>query len=106
MNIVAEILAQAEGINWTGVVAQNGPLGVMCAWLMFRVEKKVESVALEVITELHVLGHRINGMTRAMLADVASRETTGNAIKVLIATEMKKLEEEDDVKELRARRKG
>lgn len=45
-----------------------GPLGIICAWFMWRNEK--------LITEIRTLSHRIDGMTRAMLAETLGRENT------------------------------
>lgn len=65
-------LAQA-----TSVVEQHpllysyGPLGFMCSWFMWRGEK--------VISEIRTLSHRIDGITKAMLVDVLSRESCGPA---------------------------
>ncbi len=103
MNVLAELVAQLPDINWASVIAQNGPLGIMCAWLMLRTEKKADSLSSEIVAELQVLGHRINGMTRAMLADVASRETTGDAMRTLVHKEQQNLDAEDEVKEIRWR---
>ena len=44
-----------------------GPLGIFCAWLMWRGERVYDG--------LNKLSHRIDGLTRAMLVDVLSRDT-------------------------------
>lgn len=95
------LLAQMPEASWTNALFAYGPMGVMLGWFMVRGERKMDSV----VTELRVLGHRINGMTRAMLADVAARETTGAALKTLVNSELVKLADEDDVRSLRSRGK-
>lgn len=66
-----ECLAQmgAEASPATILVAY-GPMGVMLGWFMLRYEK--------VIGELRRLSHRIEGLSKAMLVDVLSRETAGS----------------------------
>lgn len=50
-----------------------GPLGAVCAWLMWRAEK-TESKIVNVLGDL---AHRIDGLTRAMLVDMTERESAG-----------------------------
>lgn len=100
------LLAQITEVNWSTALFAYGPLGIMCVFLMYLSNKKLDAIATEVVTELRVIGHRMNGITRAMLADVASRETTGGALKTLVQTELQKLESEDEVKEMRHRAKA
>jgi len=47
------------------VLYAYGPLGVICAWFMWRVEKLIDRISY--------LGHRIDGMTRAMMIEALSR---------------------------------
>lgn len=105
MNIIAQVAQTAPPIlpslTWSSALIIYGPMGAMLVWFATRGER----LARDVINELGVLGHRINGMTRAMLTDVASRETTGLAVKALVHDELKKLDDEKEVRELRARRK-
>lgn len=65
-----------------------GPMGVTLAWFMWRAEKKLEEVALraekrsdQVMEHLGRLSHRINGITKAMLMDVISRDNHHGAAK-------------------------
>ena len=51
------------------VLLSYGPLGIMCAWFMWRAER--------VFTEIRDLAHRIDGLTKALLIDMANRETCG-----------------------------
>lgn len=105
MKTLAEVVSQLPEVNWTNALFAYGPLGIMCAFLMYLSNKKLDSMTTEVVTELRVLGHRINGITRAMLADVAARETTGDALKVLVQDELHKLETEYEVADMRKRSK-
>lgn len=89
------IFAQFPDVNWLTALFAYGPLGIMCAWLMWRSEGKLDALSRDIIAELRVLGHRFNGLTRAMLMDVASRDTTGNALKMLAAAELEKIATED-----------
>lgn len=56
-----------------------GPMGIVLAWFLIRFERLPKAFA--------TLSHRIDGLTRAMLLDVASRENCGNGSK-RIANEM------------------
>lgn len=53
---------------------QYGPLGAMCLWFMFRCER--------LFGEISSLGHRIDGLTKALLVDMANRESCGIQTKV------------------------
>jgi hypothetical protein len=105
MKTIAEIVSQLPEANWTNALFAYGPLGIMCVFLMYLSNKKLDAISVDVITELRVLGHRMNGITRAMLADVASRENTGDALKILVQEELHKLDHEDEVRDIRNRAK-
>lgn len=68
MTTILAVVAQVAADN-AGVLLTYGPLGVMCAWLMWRSER--------VFTELRDLAHRIDGLTKALLVDMANRDTCG-----------------------------
>jgi hypothetical protein len=57
-------------VNFPSMLVSYGPLGMMCLWFALRAETKIDRV----IDRLDYLGHKINGMTRAMLAEIISRE--------------------------------
>lgn len=101
--IAAEVISQMPEVNWANALFAYGPLGLMCVWLMFRTERKLESLSTDVVTELRILGHRINGMSRALLADVAARDSTGEALRTLVNRELQKLEEEPEVRDMRTK---
>ena len=63
MNLVA-LAAEAAP-----VLLSYGPLGIMCAWFMLRSEK--------LFTEIRDLAHRIDGLTKALLVDMANRDSCG-----------------------------
>lgn len=54
-----------------------GPLGIVLAWFMLRGETKLERV----VDRLDRLAHKIEGVTRAMLADVMSRENSDSRVR-------------------------
>lgn len=68
MSTVLAVIAQVAADN-TSVLLTYGPLGVMTAWLMWRSEK--------VFTEIRDLAHRIDSLTKALLVDMANRDTCG-----------------------------
>ena len=71
-----QTIAQAIADNQS-VLLTYGPLGIVCAWLMWRAEKTEARVALM----LKDLAHRIDGLTRAMLVDMTERESAGERTK-------------------------
>jgi len=64
MHFLAQI-AQDNG----PMLLTYGPLGAICAWFMLRGEK--------VVAEIRSLSHRIDGLTRALLVDMAERDNIG-----------------------------
>jgi len=66
--MIFHTIAQTLADNSSALFAY-GPLGIVCAWLMFRMER--------VFTDLRDLSHRIDGLTRAMLVDMTERESAG-----------------------------
>ena len=56
-------------VNPTSAIVIYGPMGAMLAWFMLRVEK--------LIGRVEVLAALIDGLTKAMLLDVVSREGIG-----------------------------
>ena len=67
MNTIAQLAAQIA--DSPGVLLTYGPLGAICVWFMWRAER--------VFTEIRDLGHRIDGLTKALLVDMANRDTCG-----------------------------
>lgn len=85
------ILAQMGDINAPALLFAYGPLGIVCAWMMWQFPKMVG--------EIRNLAHRIDGMTRAMLIDVLSRNGNGNPAAHQAAQEMlAKIEATEEVK--------
>lgn len=90
MNIPAILAQTSTELNPTALLVGYGPLGVFCVWFMFRVEKLITAVnqsPAEFQKSLQTLSHRIDGITRAMLLEVASREG-GNVRSKQLANEM------------------
>lgn len=81
--IIASVLAQIAQDNASALLAY-GPLGVICAWFMFRAEK--------LFGEIRALGHRIDGLTRALLVDLTERDSCGHRTKEFAQEEIAKIE--------------
>ncbi len=62
--------AVAASPETVSILLTYGPLGIILAWFMLRAEQKLERIP----QELRTLGHRLDGLTRALLADVISRD--------------------------------
>jgi hypothetical protein len=102
--MIAEI-AQAlpMEVNWQTLVFAYGPMGVMLWWFANTGARLMR----EMIGEIRVLGHRINGMQRAMLADVMSRDAGGNRNGQEFAEkELQRIEREEEVEEIRKAASG
>lgn len=70
MNTLAVILGQAnEIIASQRMLYAYGPMGIMLGWFMWRGEK--------LMGEIRMLSHRIDGLTKALLMDMISRDTAG-----------------------------
>lgn len=65
--MIAQFFAQAA--DGSGILLTYGPLGAICVWFMWRAER--------VFTEIRDLGHRIDGLTKALLVDMANRDSCG-----------------------------
>jgi hypothetical protein len=80
-----------------------GPMGAMLVWGAYMAQKVLERVVTkheaafdELLKELRRVSHRLNGLERAMLADVISRESSGSESK-RIAQQMLDRSEKADV---------
>jgi len=69
--------AVAASPETVSVLLTYGPLGIILGWFMLRAEQKLEKIP----AELRTLGHRLDGLTRALLADVISRDTGNHKAK-------------------------
>lgn len=63
------------------VLLTYGPLGIVCAWLMWKIERLENKLAETLGAKLGDLAHRIDGLTRAMLVDMTERESAGERTK-------------------------
>lgn len=75
-----KILAQIASDN-AGPLLTYGPLGIVCAWLMWKIERMEKSMVEGLGAKLGDLAHRIDGLTRAMLVDMTERESAGERTK-------------------------
>ncbi len=73
MNTLA-VVEQLTAAAPESLLLTYGPLGIILGWFMWRAESKMDKIP----AELRTLGHRLDGLTRALLADVISRENTHN----------------------------
>lgn len=74
----AHIMAQVAADN--PALYQYGPLGIICAFFMWRDvarDKEREKERKEFLSEIRGLSHRIDGMSKAQLMDICSRENAG-----------------------------
>ncbi len=67
-----------------GLLLAYGPMGVILAWFMIRGEK--------LVLEIRSLSHRIDGLTRALLMDLVSRDSVGVQTKVQARAEIAKID--------------
>lgn len=67
-----------------GALVNYGPMGILLLWFMYRDGK--------IVPEIRSLSHRIDGLTRALLMDLVSRDTTGPATRAAAQQEIAKIE--------------
>ncbi len=67
--LAAVSLAQLPEVTAGNALFAYGPMGIIICWFMFRGEA--------VLKEIRGLANRIDGLTRAMLVDVLSRDNSG-----------------------------
>jgi transposase InsO family protein len=79
MNSLAQLAVENQS-----VLLAYGPMGVILAWFMFRGEK--------LVGEIRSLAHRIDGLTRALLMDMVTRDSVGPATKDAARAEIAKIE--------------
>lgn len=88
MSLISSIAqAQVPELNMTTALVIYGPMGGMIAWFMLRAERS-----------LRTLSHRIDGMTRALLVDVISRDTAGVHAKNSARQMLAEIEAKDEKK--------
>ena len=84
LTLIAQTGISVE-LNPLNVLVVYGPMGVMLAWFMLRFEKMMST-----------LSHRFDGLTRAMLVDVLSRENVGHSTKKTAQEMLSKIAARDD----------
>lgn len=77
-----QILAQVAETN---PLATFGLAGVVIGWMMWFFDK--------LRSEIKTLTHRIDGLTRALLIDLVSRDNIGPHARQMAQTELTKIEE-------------
>lgn len=79
MNIIAQ--AAAEPVS---ILLAYGPMGVILLWFMARGEK--------LVVEIRSLSHRIDGLSKALLMDLMSRDSVGIQTKAQARAEIAKID--------------
>ncbi len=80
MSLIAQ-MAEANPL------AAYGLTGLVLAWMMWFIEK--------LRGDLKVLAHRIDGLTRALLLDLVSRDNVGAHSKAMAHAELAKVEKRE-----------
>jgi len=80
VNQMMQHIAQIATEN-AGPLLVYGPLGIVCAWLMWKIERMETKMTDALGAKLGDLAHRIDGLTKALLVDMVNREDTGIATK-------------------------
>lgn len=76
-----------------GALLTYGPLGIICAWLMWRDERRDKSMreaAEKNVTALGQVAHKLNGLSRALIFNAATHAPNG--IKELAQKELAEME--------------
>jgi hypothetical protein len=81
---VAQVAAEHQALY------TYGPLGIICGWLMWRDEKRA--------AENRSFGSRIDGLTKAILADMMERENCGEHARSYAREEMARINSRGDAK--------
>ncbi len=82
--MIDQIIAQFAAVDPTSVLLTYGPMGVILMWFMIRGEK--------LVVEIRGLSHRIDGLTRALLMDLVSRDSVGVQTKAQARAEIAKID--------------
>ncbi len=104
MTIIAQTLAQMA--NDMQPLAQYGLIGTVLGWFMYMATKvpdaiykasaeateKMQDEMRAVAVRMDSLAHRIDGLTRAMLMDLVTRDSTGAQTKNQARSEIAKIE--------------
>lgn len=80
-SILSQVAASTDPL---GLLLAYGPMGVILAWFMVRGEK--------LVIEIRSLSHRIDGLTRALLMDLVSRDSVGIQTKAQARAEIAKID--------------
>jgi len=87
--MISTLLAQAaDVIPGPTALYTYGPMGIVLGWFMWRAEK--------IFSKISDLGHRIDGLTKAMLMDLISRDNIGPHTKQLAREALAKIEARDE----------
>jgi hypothetical protein len=90
--ILADAASQVTGEHGMNALIVYGPMGVMLMWFAIRAEAKLDRI----VERIDVLGHKITGVTTALLTDVLSRDSSSPKAKQLAQEMLEKIERQDD----------
>lgn len=92
-------LSESSGLPlpFLNAIVVYGPMALMLYWFMWRAERKSE----QVLEHLAKLSHRINGITKAMLVDVISRDNYNGAAREAAQRMLGEMEASDSARESR-----
>lgn len=82
--MIQHVISQIATEQGGALLLTYGPMGAILLWFMARGEK--------LVSEIRSLSHRIDGLTRALLMDMVSRDNVGPATKAQAQQEIAKIE--------------
>lgn len=108
--VLGTVFADGNWEKWKEVLFIYGPMAAMLCWgawmahkLLTMVFTKIDAHFTEISTELRILGHRLNGMSKALFAEALKNETLSPAMRNYVERELEKLQNESEVADIRAR---
>lgn len=89
---IAQAVSPLE-VNWQTLLLGYGPIGAILYWFA----NTGTGLMREMIAEIRIMGHRINGMQRVQLMEMMEREVTQTpGLKDMARREMERLQREDE----------
>lgn len=82
--MIHSLISQVAAVDPASLLLTYGPMGIILGWFMIRGEK--------LVIEIRGLSHRIDGLTRALLMDLVSRDSVGIQTKAQARAEIAKID--------------
>lgn len=82
--MIQQLIAQAVAVDPGSILLTYGPMGIVLGWFMLRGEK--------LVVEIRSLSHRIDGLSKALLMDLMSRDSVGIQTKAQARAEIAKID--------------